>query len=160
MLAQSPKPPALPVCHSHVGELEEGIKVDAPVEDVHGARLGWAHGRSTGVQAERGSGVRKDLEPTQSSQTSPRSRMGAQELQSEWQELGAAGAPEPSLSSWCKPCRLLQGQGGPRGVAGLLQGQGGPRGPRSGAAVRPGEPLKSARCRGSAAGSWKRLCAR
>lgn len=101
----------------------------------------------------RGSGVRKDLEPTQSSKTSPRSRVQAQ-------ELGAAGAPEPSLSSWCKHCRLLQGQGGPWGVAGLLQGQGGPQGCCSGAVVRPGEPLKSTRCRGSAAGSWKRLCAR
>lgn len=30
------------------------------------------------------------------------------------------------LSSWCKHCRLLQGRGGPWGVAGLLQGQGVP----------------------------------
>lgn len=100
-LAQPPKPPALPVCHSHVGELEEGIKVDAAVEDVHGAGLGWAHGRSTGLQTERGEmGSARIWSPPKTPKPPP----GAEWEPSEWQELGGARAPELSLSSWCKHC--------------------------------------------------------
>lgn len=98
-------------------------------------------------------GVRKDLEPTQSSQTSPRSRVRAQELQ---ELLWLRSLPRPAGASAAGCCRAR----GPWGVAGLLQGQGSPRGSCSGAAPRPGELLENARCRGSAAGSWKRLCAR
>lgn len=50
--------PASPRCYSHVGELEEGVKVDVSVKDVHGAGLGVsppAASQRLKLQEERGS---------------------------------------------------------------------------------------------------------
>ena len=76
--------PACPRGYSHVGELEEGVKIDVSVKDVHGAALGVGPpAASQRCKLQEGRWVRGMSEPSQAPKaptTRWRSSAGAEDL--------------------------------------------------------------------------------